>query len=489
MTVPVEDASAKLRAVLDYLPCEACLAQPTRDQEVLCSICHRLHRQVAVRVSTRTTILLERPSTPDAAAVAPVLIPPAGPAATEAPAPAHAEGPMVGRDVVVEPYEEGAPAEAAAVAPPAPKKGFFRRKPKEAPAPLAPPAEAPAPAEEEPAFDDVVDYTGPTDDGFDYVRDAPEPTQAEAALAPEESAFDYTPGRREPEPVAAPVEAPPQDDFVFRPPAQEEAAAAQPEPVEDFLPTEEIPVEPERPEENPWAPPPEADDFLQEPASLEPAALPQEHVEAIPQEEAPYQPAAQDETPPQREHEPEEPAEEDVILETIVDEEPVETTVVEEEIVEMEIIPDDEPTPTPPPAAPSPVAAPAAEPPEPRPEELEAPPHGSDLHHLRGFTHDHADKLGPLGITSLSHLSGHDPHDLAARAQIPPETLSAWIHVANLHHEIGIPVDPALALVQAGIQGPRGLRETDATEIVDRVAAYTTSTVSERDVKRWKRRA
>ncbi|HET6403157.1 MAG TPA: hypothetical protein VFH78_00800, partial [Candidatus Thermoplasmatota archaeon] len=71
MSLP--DAGTKLRLVLDYLPCEACLAQPVDDQELLCSICARLDRQVAVRVGTRTTILLEKPSPPPA----PVVIPPA----------------------------------------------------------------------------------------------------------------------------------------------------------------------------------------------------------------------------------------------------------------------------------------------------------------------------------------------------------------------------------------------------------------------------
>jgi len=39
----------KLRDVLDFLPCEPCLERPSPDQEVLCSICHRLNRTVALK--------------------------------------------------------------------------------------------------------------------------------------------------------------------------------------------------------------------------------------------------------------------------------------------------------------------------------------------------------------------------------------------------------------------------------------------------------
>jgi hypothetical protein len=39
----------KLRDVLDFLPCEPCLERPSPDQEILCSICHRLNRTVALK--------------------------------------------------------------------------------------------------------------------------------------------------------------------------------------------------------------------------------------------------------------------------------------------------------------------------------------------------------------------------------------------------------------------------------------------------------
>lgn len=455
MAGELPEAATKLRTVLDYLPCEACLSQPTKDQEVLCSICRRLDRQVAIRVATRTTVILERPSAP----AAPVVIP-AAPSAPEAPveAPAPpaepaAEAPKAplpvrvlfpdeersrapGIEVVVEPIEP--PAEA-------PRRGLFARRKAPEPAPAeAPPAAVAAAAPEpepEPEWEDIVSYR-PPDDLFEV---AGRPERAAEAAPPA-----YEPPRATPEPAPEPArEAPPrpaeevpQDDFVFRPPRQEEAPPAPEEAPEDLLPTEEIPVEEET---SRWAP---VEEFLPE----EPAPAPVE--------EAPRAPPVEEIPPPA-------PVEEEPILETeIVEMEvlPEEEPIQETEIVEMEVLPDEEPA-----------AAPA--------------PAGSDLWRLRGFDVEAEAALARVGVVAITHLSGHDANELAERASLPPERLVAWIQVADLVQEVGVPVDSAIALVAAGVPGPRGLRDMDAEDIADRVAAFGGASISTREIKRWKRRA
>lgn len=550
MTEGLPPAGSKLRLVLDYLPCEACLSQPVQEQELLCSICRRLDRDVDVDLVTRTTVILERP-TP----VLPIMVAPAPPAplpppeevTVPEPAP-EAPAPIVGVDVVTEPLEaQDAPASEAAPEPapaakeaPSPVRGFslFRRR-KEAPreqetpvaeqppedfaptpppveqepvvvepepvvieqppaeVPPAPPAPAepaapaeveaapepelkrgfslfrrgkkkqeeapvPPPVEEEPGFDDVVSFTRrettvpeavEDDDAFDvYTYDAPPreetPTAAPAAEPAveeprRESEFDFSPSPSEeaPEPVAD-TRAEPERD-----PLQEA--------LDDLAPREEVRVEPEG--ASPWAPPAEerpADDLdsLWQDETPEPA-----RVEGAPVEEPIFE----------SEIVPDAPA-------PVEDEE----EIIETEIVELEIIPDDEE------ALPAPLAAapPAAD-------DL-APLGDSDLFRLRGFQQGHRHNLVAHRIESISHLSGHDPHELADRTGIPASLLASWIGVADLVHEVGVPLDAALALVAAGVDGPRGLRELPAEGVMDRLEAQGLEAgISERDVKRWKRRA
>lgn len=423
------DAAAKLRTVLDYLPCEACLAQPVADQEILCSICARLDRQIAVRVGTRRTVLIERPSAP----VAPVVIEPPAPAMAAPPA-----KPIVVRfaddatpalagsvEVVVEPLVRLPPPVVAPVVLPV--------------EPPAPPVEVPVEAEpEEPAFefDDVVSYAPARDEFFDYKapRKAPEPA-------------------REPEPEPAPAAkepeafTPPEDDFVFRPPTRDEPAR-EPEPVavEEMVPTEEVPVESTREEVEQWAPPP---DLLAEEA------------EAAPKEEPLVEPWA----PPAPQEE--EPVEMEVLP---VEEELVETELVpegpEEEVLEMEVVEEGPESP----AAPTATGA-------------------GDLYRLRGFDAASESALARVNITRLEHLSGHDAGELAERAHLPFDRLVAWIQVADLVHNVGVPLDAANALVAAGINGPRGLAEADPDEVADRVLAFGGYPISAREITRWKRRA
>lgn len=351
------DASVKLRTVLDYLPCEACLAQPVRDQDVLCSICRRLDRQVGVRVSVRRTVLVERPSEPE-----PVVIPPPAPAAPAA-------QPL---DVVL-----AGPGEAL----PEPRPGVAQVVLE----PLAPPA---PPEEPEPSFDDLVAWE-PPGDAFEYLPPAP---AAAAFRAPE------------PEPV-------PREEFVFAPPPPEPEPepAREPEAVEDWMPTEEAAVQQE---EALWAPPPQ-----EEPP--EPVAAEAEPVEEI-----------------------------------------LQTEVVEDEPVEMEVLPDDEP----------------------------APRGDSDLWRLRGFDAAAESALAGAGVTAVSHLAGHDPGELAQRTGLDAARLARWVQVADLNQDAGVPLDSAIALVTAGVAGPRGLREMDAETVVERTRAFGGADVSPAEVKRWKRR-
>ncbi|GEM_PF-6660434 len=435
------DASQKLRLVLDYLPCEACLAQPVKDQDLLCSVCHRLHRQVSVRVATRTTVIVERPDLP--APAAPVVIPPAAPetpmveVAPPPPEAPPAPPPLPELEVVTEPFEEPAPPapepepvpavemqdEPEPEEPARKRFGLFRRKPAE-----------PEPAPEEPTFDDVAGFE-PTEEGFGVARGEPE-------FAPEDvvEVAHEEPPAPEPEPqpepeVLAESEPEVESDFIFRPPEEEPEPAYTEPAYEEPEPVEEIALEPEPGETyepSPWAPREE---------------------EVLPEE-----PEPQPEWAP-----PPEPEEEVVEMEVLPDEEEVlEAEIVEEEVIPAEVLEEE--------------ITPAAEP-------------SSDLYRLRGFAPDHEEALRAVGVDSLASLAGHDPNELAGRSGLPAETLALWVQVADLVHEVGVPIDSASALVAAGIAGPRGLRDATEEEILDRVEAFGGLRLSGRDVKRWKRRA
>ena len=503
---PAADASLKLRLVLDYVPCEVCLATPTKDQHILCSICARLDRDVGVRATRRTAVIIERPEAPPE----PVFIPPAPteepvdeapaeafapePAAAATPTPPVPQGPppvevhlwdgkrrseREGRaiEVIIEPYAEHL---AAPVAVPAPVAA-------------AAAVPEPEPAAEEASFDDSFGVEGaaerPPRNAEAAETAAPDEPVAEetededewddlASFEAPDDGFAYEPPAREerPEPARAPEE--PQDDFVFRPPQTQE----EPEParVEDddaaWAPAEEVPVEPEDESRSPWARPEETDFLAEEAAEAE--ARQQQEPEPEQPEAAPLESDDDDiieteivemeviedepEPEPQRAPEPQAaapPAEED-------------DDIIETEIVEMEIIEDE---PEAPPAA-APAAATAAAHPD------------SDLYRLRGFDDTHFTALESERIVSLSHLSGHDANDLARRTGLAADHLVPWVQVADLVHEVGVPIDAAVAMVAAGVPGPRGLAEMDEQAIVDRVQAFGGASVSTRDVKRWKRR-
>ena len=177
---------------------------------------------------------------------------------------------------------------------------------------------------------------------------------------------------------------------------------------------------------------------------------------------------------------PEEPEEEILEMEVVPDE-------PEEEILEMEIVPDDEPEPSVPLRAEAEARAGADA--EADAEASPAAPATGDLHRLRGFDAAAGEALARARITEIAHLSGHDAGELSERTGIPLARLQAWVQVADLVHEVGVPVEPASALVAAGVAGPKGLRDADADEVADRVAAFGGYRVDARDIKRWKRRA
>ncbi|HUR68959.1 MAG TPA: hypothetical protein VM370_06905 [Candidatus Thermoplasmatota archaeon] len=412
------DASTKLRLVLDYLPCEACLAQPVVDQDLLCTICARVDRQVAVRVEARTTVLLERPSPP----AAPVVIPPA-------PEPV-AVMPMA-LVVRFSDEREAAPGAREVVVEPLPPARIPLVALRAAAAPQPPPALAP----EEPEFnvDDLVTFIPAFQEYFDYA----------GPLAAHRAYRAPVPREPEPEPVVLAREAPPpEDDFVFRPPDRApEPSPVEESPIEEVVPIEEVPVERAMTEtrEEEWAP---ASDFL-----------PEEETEPV--VERTPEPAA-------------EPEEEVFEMEVLPEEEEIfEAELVEDDVVEMELLPDEEAAPAPP--------APTSS--------------FGDLWRLRGYDAASDGALGRSGITEVVHLSGHDAGELASRTGIAFDRLVPWIQVADLVQEVGVPLDAAIALVAAGIAGPKGLAEADPDEIADRASAFGGYAVNARDVRRWKRRA
>jgi predicted flap endonuclease-1-like 5' DNA nuclease len=162
-----------------------------------------------------------------------------------------------------------------------------------------------------------------------------------------------------------------------------------------------------------------------------------------------------DEPPPEPQPQPVE--EEVVEMEVLPDEEILEATIVEDEPIEAEVLGEE-----------------TGE---------------TDLRRLRGVGPAEEQALRDAGVDGLASLAGHDPHDLASRTGLAADALASWLHVANLVQEVGVPIDSAVALVAAGVEGPRGLRDLDEQEILDRVEARGGLRLSGRDVKRWKRRA
>lgn len=504
MTVaaPPSGTPPKLRIVLDYVPCEACLQEPSHEQELLCSVCRRLDRSVSVKRVEHRTFLVEQPLPPPP--VEPEVIPAAQPDsaptmvagssdvaeavassvlggahAAHAPEPVSApaqapairvldavtaeEAPPVSRatiDVLVEPMDvpESPPpgegvAEVAVLAAGAALAGaqVASAAPDEDEADVAfaaPPAEA---EDEDSGGFDFTDE-GPPEDAFDFGREekapAPPPRRAETEREPAEAdaqSFTFTP--------------PPRDEPAK--PEEETPAAAPAAPAEG---------------ESPWRRPVE-DDWMREP---KPAAE-----EPWPEERAPP-PAPADEEPIETlEVVEEEPARETGgpvpetesrwNVEGLTEGQPVEG---DEEIVETTIVEESE----------------ERWPEERAPASWEAPrPANGDflVADLDGVKAFDAERLANVGVTAGNDLTGRDPWQLADATGLSAKRLEKWIWVAELAKVAGVPLAAAQALVASGVKGVDGLRVLDpdrgARDANERLPGGAPP-VSADDVRAWKAR-
>lgn len=483
---------AKLRTVLDYVPCDACLAEHSPEQELLCSVCRRLDRTVTVKRTERRTFIVVRPAPPPP----PALIPPAAPPPRE-PEPERAPEPEPEPAAPEQlPAQAEAPAEPAeAPAPPMePSRPSFPRHvlvltpesiaqgeraalgaievvieeaepPRAAPAPapavaLAPAPEAEAAPEPEPTpqledlepefaavaaevasegeddFDSGFDLTnaGPPQDAFEWVK---RPEGADAAEAARDDA--------EPEDFS-------EEAFVFTPSRRDEAEA---EPAEAELAAEDEPeFEPVEEGRSPWARPAEDDWLLEAPP------------EAGPEREEPWPDEAASEAAPEAPLEALPESEEIIETLEVVEDEPVEEEVYETTVVEEPVEP-----------------APAA------------PANGLD-----GFSDVRpadAQRLAEAGVTRPADLSGRDPWQLADQTGLSAKRLEKWIWTAELMSVAGVPLAHADLLVRSGVRGLDGLRAADAEQAARDVNALLSADerhaslppVSADDVAQWKRRA
>ena len=454
------EAATKLRLVLDYLPCEACLAVPTQEQELLCTLCARLDRQVTVRAATKTRVILERPE-PEA----PVIVEPApGPVAMEASPPAADE--PAEPEVAPEPIE----------APLLPVRFVADgQKPGVGPA-IEVVLERVVTAVPEVDWEDdlysweepddpygVAGYTAPAP-AFG-LRPAPADEAAEEPLEAVEAPEDSRPPEFEPE--AEPAR-PAEPAALEAPPVDDEPLAD-----EDFVqPDEEVVVEPDASERSPWAPPeddgahepanPLADDFLADEGADEeilesvPVEDDEDIVESIPVED-----------------------EEDIVESIPVDDDIVESVPVEndEEIVESIPVDDDDDV-----IETTPLAAETASDGERR------VPATSDLHRLHGFDEAVDRAFAAANLLDLEALNGRNPNDISAQTHIAPEMAAMWIATADLVLEVGVPLEAAQSLAHAGILGPASLADADIDETVARVSAAG-GRVTPSELKRWQRRA
>lgn len=87
------DRTGKLRLVLDYLPCEACLHMGTPEQELFCSLCTRLQRTVVQKSTVMRDVVVEKPV-------------PVEPEVVEVP-PAPVAVPLAAEPVEEEPEDDG----------------------------------------------------------------------------------------------------------------------------------------------------------------------------------------------------------------------------------------------------------------------------------------------------------------------------------------------------------------------------------------------
>ncbi|HVL88331.1 MAG TPA: DUF4332 domain-containing protein [Candidatus Thermoplasmatota archaeon] len=171
-----DPAAEKLRVVLDYVPCDACLRIPGDEQDLYCAICARLHRTV-VQKTVRSRVVLVETELPAPEPVSPVELtsPMAAmePEAAWRPAPEPAAAIETTR--VTEPRPEPAEAFIDTIVEDA--------EPEPAPEKMFPPARKPEP---EGDLSDFVTIVRPT-------RSAPEPAPSWEPVAEEASAVSDLP--------------------------------------------------------------------------------------------------------------------------------------------------------------------------------------------------------------------------------------------------------------------------------------------------------
>jgi hypothetical protein len=391
-------ATEKLRLVLDYVPCDVCLAIPTatwEDQELLCGVCARLDRTVAHKVSIREVLVVPEPAAPEEVTIAPVAaeaaassIPEPEPEARFEPsalpvAPSlpplpstftHFEdesadaSPAARYDITVVAWSEEPPALAAAP-------------------PMDEPVPAPAATEVSIAEREPENGGGEADDLFGVVEEADEDLFGVASVAAQDPRADAAPG---PNPGAA------QAEEAFTVPREPATRVSEPTgaPVDDAW-AESILSEPEPRSQPPEPiPPPQPG-----PEDPEPWPDPGPGPEPRPEPEEPY-PEPDDERGPA---EPPAEAEEDIVE---VDSDAVEAVPAEAESTPGSGKAPENPSPTP--------VGP-----------------GEDISELDNMSRRYERRLGEEGIRSVGDLAGKNAEELAALTGIPKDFLAAWIDAAN----------------------------------------------------------
>ncbi|MBI4392366.1 MAG: DUF4332 domain-containing protein [Euryarchaeota archaeon] len=180
----------KLRIVLDYVPCDACLRIPCDDQELFCSLCSRITRTVAHKQIVRRKVLVESPE-PELGIepVVPIGETPPPLAAKEEPATITMEEPRPVEAAVTQPTEPAAASTPSDEPPAVVTQERLQREDSAAPA-MAP---AMSETDDEPVIEvkrpqrksrREAESAGAVDDFFSVVRPADKPLSRKSDYEP-----------------------------------------------------------------------------------------------------------------------------------------------------------------------------------------------------------------------------------------------------------------------------------------------------------------
>lgn len=478
----MEAGARKLRMVLDYLPCEACLHVPGEEQDLYCGLCRRLHRTVVQKSIERRVVLVEE-VLPAVAAAEPLpeetLSEPAA-VETEIAQAEPAEDEMYG-------VAEAAPAEAGAAAGPEEEEGGLdefltvvrspERRGRRGEWTLAVEPEADIGGWE--AFDleqeeDLFGVAKPVEGGASGEEPFEEVSlDEEWKAAGEEFVL-------EPEPEAEPLGEPE--------PAREEEAFAEPEP-EEIL---EFEPEPEGLEPEP-----------EPPLGPQTEPLPAEEEPLVDFEPLPEETAEVEEGAPEPEQPPE-PVELDLEMEAVEADLAEEgeacrigdftlfrrerAGVEPEFFFSNELQADAEPSPLPEGFAVkvNPTTG------VPRLKQIQA---GDNPVDEIGIGALYGERLRMAGIDTTSDLLTIDPFRLSEETGISERLLEKWKGLAELI-SAGLGKPHAELLVRAGLEGVQPLAETKAGEVLERVSAVASGLevpleeeITLRTVQGWIRKA